>query len=197
MKKYLLESLIVFSGTIFAQDQTIASCYQQTELDILYSPWRHEYNSAKKEKSLSCPFCRHFTQQAFEEKNFVLLDTQGIIVLLTMYPYHDGHLIVFPKDHVEQLHELSSQTRFEMSEIISEATKILKEELGALGFNIGYNIGQAGGASVPDHIHIHIVPRKKNDLGFMQMIGQTKHIKQDLVKLYEQLKPAFDKKFNG
>ncbi len=178
--------------------QTIASCYQEDGLQVMHSPWRDQYNHTNSNKVCEgCPFCRHFDQEDFGESEFVLFKDDSVVVLLTLYPYHDGHIMIFPRDHVVQLHDLEEDVFNKMMQSIGVCTRILKNEFGYEGFNVGANIGVASGASIPDHIHMHIVPRKKVDVGFMQIIGQVKHIKIDLVRIYNKLKPVFDKEFNG
>ena len=191
-----LFAVLLFIGFVLAGEQdSIGYNYQESGVDVLYSPWRDSYNYSQQPKQVGCPFCRHFSEEMFEEKNFVLLHSHGIVVLLTMYPYHDGHIIVFPQEHVTHLHELSMQRRCLLMEVVSKTTCILERELGIKAFNVGINIGEASGASIPDHLHVHIVPRKKMDIGFIQIIGQVKHIKNDLDRVYSQLKPAFEEEF--
>ncbi len=164
-------------------------------LDILYAPWRDKYiNSCSqglKESEKPCVFCDIWHSKDQDEKLHVLLRRDGVMVLLNAYPYAGGHLLVIPGVHVSDLHLCSRAVRMEIMEMVSAACDLLKKELGAMGVNIGMNIGAAAGAGIPDHVHVHLVPRWAGDTNFLPVIGNVKQISVDLNSVYKKLKDAF------
>jgi ATP adenylyltransferase len=106
-----------------------------------------------------------------------------LFISLNLYPYNPGHLMVIPKRHVEKFEDLSDIERNRIFEVTIIAQKMLQEIFQPTGFNVGYNQGAYSGASI-NHIHIHIVPRYKTELGFIDIIGQTKIIIQDVNTVY-------------
>ena len=115
------------------------------------------------------------------------------MVILNAYPYAGGDLLVVPGDHVSDLDLCSLEVRSEIMEIVSAGSVILKKNLGAMGVNIGINAGKAAGAGIPDHIHVHLVPRWEGDTNFLPIIGKTKQISVDLGRVYSELKEPFQK----
>jgi len=142
------------------------------------------------EKVDGCVFCN---EQAREDSAENLIAFRGVraYVILNRYPYTGGHLMVVPFDHKPNLEELDPQTRAEMMELAARCTKILKTLYKPQGFNLGANIGEAAGAGVKDHVHIHIVPRWKGDTNFMSALGETRVIPEALEITYERVKHEF------
>ncbi len=168
-------------------------------MDKLYAPWRDRYvhQAIKSEYDKPCVFCEVFDHQESDEKRFVLWKNTEVAVLLNLYPYNGGHLLVIPAMHTAQFHELSEKTLNSLMTIVSQSCKIVQEVLGCQGVNFGANIGRAAGAGIPDHVHMHIVPRFVGDTGFFTTIGDGKQISVDLEKMYKKLKSSFDKNFHG
>lgn len=166
-------------------------------MKILYCPWRSDYtnevNEGKKEGACAndCIFCKQFAKNT-DDAHFILKRFKHHAVMLNRYPYNAGHLLILPFNHVANLLDLSPEARAELTEIIAHSIPILKEQLGAHGFNVGLNLGKAGGAGIPAHLHYHILPRFFGDTNFLPTLTQTKQISFDLNKMFEQLKPAFD-----
>jgi ATP adenylyltransferase len=94
---------------------------------------------------------------------------------------------VIPYQHTARLSDLSQEARLEIMNVVAYVVDVLQKELECEGFNIGVNMGQAAKASVPDHLHIHVMPRYKVDSGFAHLIGGTKVVAWDLAALYERL----------
>ncbi len=169
---------------------------QQLSSPILYAPWRDRYLGGGKENNTQqenkrCPFCLQIAEHA-NSKYFILRRFEHHVVMLNLYPYAKGHLLIVPYEHVKRMENLSLQSRRELIEIISSSTAILENVLHAQGINIGVNLGSVAGASVPDHLHVQIVPRRKRDIGFIQLIGKTNVASCDLQHVYKLLKPAFE-----
>ena len=114
-------------------------------------------------------------------------------VILNRYPYTGGHLLVVPFDHKPNLEELNPETRAEMMELTTLCTTVLNKLYKPHGFNVGVNIGEAAGAGVRDHVHIHIVPRWKGDTNFMSSLSGTRVIPEALDVTYQRVKNEFQK----
>ena len=171
------------------------ACLPGVSMDILYAPWRDKYvkHSGKDKNDISepCVFCAIFLEQDSAHHEFILKKTEHAVVLLNIYPYNGGHLLIIPLQHAANLDELSKQARAEIIELVSASAAILKDRLQTEGVNAGLNLGRASGAGIPEHLHFHVVPRWLGDTGFMTTIGQTRNVSVDLKKTYEELKPAF------
>ncbi len=164
-------------------------------MDILYAPWRDNYiTEHKKDKKTSgqaCVFCDILSADSVNKDTFVLKKTEHVFVILNLYPYNGGHLLIIPYKHEENLENLSTEIRTELMELTSASVRIVKEVLHAQGVNAGFNLGRASGAGIPDHLHMHVVPRWIGDTSFITTIGQTKNVSVDLHRIYNDLKPAF------
>jgi ATP adenylyltransferase len=142
------------------------------------------------EKMDGCVFCN---AQAKEDgvENLIAYRGERAYVILNRYPYTGGHLLVVPFAHKPNLEELDSPTRAEMMELATRSTTVLNKLYKPQGFNVGANIGEAAGAGVKDHIHIHIVPRWKGDTNFMSSLGETRVIPEALEITYQRVKNEF------
>lgn len=166
-------------------------------MDILYAPWRDTYVTKSKEDNGassedSCVFCSKIITENPGAQEFILKKTKHAFVILNLYPYNGGHLLILPIEHVANLEDLSKDVRVELMELMSASIVILKNVLQAHGVNAGMNLGRASGAGIPSHLHLHLVPRWVGDTSFITVIGNTKNVSVDLEKIYQNLKPAFD-----
>ncbi|MEJ5173618.1 MAG: HIT domain-containing protein [Hydrogenothermaceae bacterium] len=155
-------------------------------MERLYSPWRSQYIDGL-EKSEGCFLCKAFEERD-DEKNLVLYRGKNVFVILNLYPYNAGHLMVCPNQHIGDFTQLDSETLCEISLITQKMVKLLKIVLKPDGFNIGYNLGRSAGAGLETHIHNHIVPRWNGDTNFMPVLGETRVISYDLKETYLKLK---------
>jgi len=166
-------------------------------MDYLYAPWRSAYTEGvvrSKEPNVpasECVFCGKLADHS-DEQHFVLRRFGRTVVLLNLFPYNAGHLLIMPLAHCAELEQLDAETQSEMMWLVSKSTRILKDVLGAEGMNIGLNLGKAGGAGVPAHLHIHVLPRWTGDTNFLPTLAETKQISFDLNDIYTKLKPVFD-----
>lgn len=164
-------------------------------MDILYAPWRDKYvvNGDKENctAEADCVFCKMLVSGDFDHQNFVLKKTKHAFVILNLYPYNGGHLLILPHQHAARLEDLSKEIRTELMELMSASIVILKNILQADGINTGLNLGKASGGSVPNHIHFHVVPRWFGDTGFTVTTADTKSVSVDLHRIYNDLKPVF------
>jgi ATP adenylyltransferase len=156
----------------------------------LWSPWRMTYieNHGKED---GCVFCN---AQAKEDSadNLIAFRGERAFVILNLYPYASGHLMVVPFEHKATLVELDSSTRAEMMELTSQCMAVLRKIYSPQGFNMGANIGQAAGAGVLDHVHIHIVPRWTGDTNFMSTTGETRVLPEALEDTYRRVREGFE-----
>ena len=159
-------------------------------MNHLWSPWRMEYIESNNNKEAGCVFCNAQARTDSAE-NLIAHRGERAYVILNRFPYTSGHLMVNPFEHKPNLEELDSATRAEMIELTSRSTTVLKNIYKSQGFNIGVNIGEAGGAGVLGHVHIHIVPRWKGDTNFISTIGGTRVLPEALDVTYMRVKAAF------
>jgi len=155
----------------------------------LWSPWRMAYIE-NHQKIEGCVFC---IAQAKEDsaENLIAFRGKNAYVILNRYPYASGHLMVIPFEHKANLDELNMETRTEMMELTSRCTTILRNIYKPQGFNLGSNIGEAAGAGVLGHVHIHIVPRWIGDTNFMTTLGATRVLPEALEDTYKRVREAF------
>lgn len=141
----------------------------------LWTPWRMDYILSNK-KAAGCVFCHKAATPDADRANQVVARGRVAMILLNIYPYSNGHLMIVPYTHVGSLTELSGEELAELMRLTSLAEAALRDSLAPQGFNVGINIGKAGGAGMADHIHVHIVPRWPGDTNFMTVVGQTRTI---------------------
>jgi ATP adenylyltransferase len=158
------------------------------KLERLWSPWRMQYiRNINKEKG--CVFCNALKKKE-DKKRFVVKKAKQCFCILNIYPYNNGHVMIAPNRHVDNIDKLTTVERNGMMALLVEIEKALKKILRPDGFNVGMNIGDVAGAGIKEHIHMHIVPRWKGDTNFMTTLSGTKVISQSLEELYESLRDA-------
>ncbi len=158
-------------------------------MDLLWSPWRYAYVSSTT-ASKSCVFCIGELPDDDTER-LVLFRARFNFVIMNLYPYSTGHLMVVPYAHCARLSETDSEQMNEMMALSGDAVRILEEVYRPEGFNIGMNIGECAGAGVRDHLHLHVVPRWCADVNFMTATGETRVLPEDLAVSYQKLRPLF------
>ena len=154
-------------------------------MDRLWAPWRINYIKAKKPKK--CLFCQ---SQKSAAGRFVIFKTKHAIVLLNIFPYNNGHLLVSPLRHTRDIAYLKEAEILDLIKAVNRAKALLDKVLKPEGYNIGINISAVAGAGIAGHVHIHIVPRWRGDTNFMPVVSNTKIVSQSLRELYQQLKNA-------
>lgn len=136
-----------------------------------------------------CIFCDHLASD--DDAAHILYRGDDMFVLLNAYPYNTGHLMIAPQRHVADIGELSETERGELMTVTHLATEAVRSAMSPEGFNIGMNLGSAGGAGIPGHLHMHVVPRWGGDTNFMTTIGNAKVLPEMLDDTYRKLKPLF------
>lgn len=144
------------------------------------------------EKEEGCVFCNAHAKED-SAANLIAFRDERTFVILNLYPYTSGHLMVVPFGHVATLEELDPATRAEMMELTSRCTTVLRTIYRPQAFNVGANIGEAAGAGVPGHVHIHIVPRWGADTNFMSVLGETRVLPESLEDTYKRVREGFSK----
>lgn len=134
----------------------------------------------------NCPLC-----QEIDKQNLVIRNFDNFAITLNKYPYKPGHIMVLPKEHKPNLTGLSPEHQCELIQIISWATRLFEKDLDTPSLNIGINHGYDSGASIPQHLHVHIVPRKHNDIGFVDIIAREPTLREDSIKYAEKVKEVF------
>ena len=157
-------------------------------MDIVWAPWRMEY--IQSEPSSECLFCRKYSEKK-DPENYVLYRNELGFILLNLYPYNNGHLMVAPVRHIGDITDLNDKENTHLMNLVQKGVKALTGAYNPQGFNIGLNLGVVAGAGITDHIHIHIVPRWQGDTNFMPMLSETKVMPQYLQKTYKDLLPYF------
>ena len=161
-------------------------------MDYLWAPWRMEYIRRERNDNQECVFCAKCKDKKNDRKNLVLFRDEDIYVVMNLYPYTNGHLLICSNQHTDSLDVLSQKTMNRVMSLSRECMSILKAVMNPDGFNFGANLGKAGGAGIAEHIHFHVVPRWESDTNFMPVIGQSKVIMDGLYDTYDELKPQFD-----
>ncbi|MFQ5343742.1 MAG: HIT domain-containing protein [Anaerolineae bacterium] len=156
-------------------------------MERLWAPWRMEYLQG--EHVESCIFCEKPAEED-DRANFLLYRGEHAYILINIYPYSNGHLMVAPYAHVAQLTDLDEAVRVEIMELTTLCTRLLSHTSHPTGFNLGANMGKAAGAGFDEHFHMHIVPRWLGDTNFMPVVGNTRVIPESLDETYERLKQA-------
>jgi len=155
-------------------------------MDKLWAPWRGKYVTKILKKTKGCLFCR-IGREKKDSKNYIFIRTRYSYAVLNIYPYNNGHSLVLPYRHVNDLSRLRQEERHDLFDLLDTTKGLLKKVLNPNGFNIGINLGKVAGAGFPGHVHIHIVPRWKGDVNFMPTIAATRVIPQSLNALYKRL----------
>jgi len=152
-------------------------------MKTLWAPWRIEYITGEKDKG--CIFCDK-PCEGNDKENLILFKGKNSFIIMNRYPYSNGHLMVVPYKHTSNMSELDDNERLELMNLTTKCIEILSI-MKPDGFNIGMNLGTAGGAGIDDHLHFHIVPRWNGDTNFMPLIADVKIIPEYLHDTYKTL----------
>ncbi len=158
-------------------------------MNILWTPWRLKFILG--DKPAECVLCR-LAKDSIENdrKNYVLHRGKSCFVMLNLYPYTNGHLMIAPYRHGPDLGRLSSEELGEMMALVQASVAALTQAFKPNGFNIGMNLGRVAGAGIDDHLHMHVVPRWGGDANFMSVLAETRMIPEPLEDTYDKLLPV-------
>ena len=158
----------------------------------IWAPWRLEYvKDAAKDNEDECIFCAKPAADD-DEANLIVHRGQRCFVILNLFPYTNGHLMVAPYEHIAALQDLDADTVAEMMALAQAAMRRLEEVYAPHGYNVGVNQGRIAGAGFENHIHMHVVPRWGGDTNFMPVLADTRVMPQTLQQSYEALRGGFD-----
>ncbi len=161
-------------------------------MERMFSPWRMDYirRGDAGGKGGRCIFCVEEPDREDPER-LVLGIYPRTVAICNRYPYNNGHVLAAPRRHVGELSLLSGEEIAELFSLVALGTKALSDEYGPEGFNVGMNLGNAAGAGIEDHLHVHIVPRWKGDTNFMTAVQSTRVLPESLAQTHARLLPRF------
>ena len=160
-------------------------------MENLWSPWRMQYILGKKAEG--CVFCEAFAADPVEDKEYLILHRgRHSGVIMNLFPYNNGHLMVVPYVHQATLERLVPEVLLEIMDLANKSVSVLRSAMNAEGFNIGMNLGRISGAGIHEHVHMHVVPRWSGDTNFITTLGQVRCIPESLHGSYEKLKVTWD-----
>ena len=164
--------------------------------DILWTPWRLDF--ILRAKQPGCVLCQKIHAEPSQDReNLVLYRGEHCAVILNLYPYATGHLMVLPYLHTSDFVGLEGATLGELAELSQRGVALLKQTHRPDGLNLGMNLGKVAGAGIDDHIHQHIVPRWNGDNNFMSVTAQTRLMPELLLDTYDKLMAARGEFFSG
>jgi len=160
-------------------------------LDRLSAAWREQYvqdatASERIGSASECVFC-DLLPDGVGESSGIIMVTPFSFLILNAFPYGSGHVLVLPRRHVQSLEELSEEEAIDYFALLRRSVVILKETYGPDGLNVGFNLGRAAGAGIPQHLHGHIVPRWSGDTNFMTTLGETRVLPESLASSWEKI----------
>ncbi len=154
----------------------------------LWAPWRMAYIEGA--RGDGCLFCDK-PREADDRKNLILHRGPLTYVVMNLFPYANGHLMIVPYRHCAHLGQLSPEESLEVMQSAQRCTQVLQHAFRAEGFNIGFNLGKVAGAGIAEHVHLHVVPRWLGDTNFMAVLADIRVMPEYLEASYEKLHPFF------
>jgi len=159
-------------------------------VERLWAPWRSRYVSQGGSEK-QCFLCQKSGEDR-DRENHILVRGKRCLVMLNIFPYNNGHLLIAPYRHIASLEELNNEESKELMELSSRMIILLKKALHPQGFNLGMNLGAVAGAGISGHVHLHLVPRWRGDTNFMPIFSNTKVISESLDDTYGKIKRAME-----
>ena len=156
----------------------------------LWAPWRLSYVTAAPTPATECIFC---DAGLGRQPDLLLWRGRVTFVVLNLYPYNNGHLMVVPNRHLPTLESLNEDEQLELMQLTRLSEIALNEAYRPHGINVGINIGRAAGAGIENHLHVHLVPRWSGDTNFMTAVGETRVLPEDLPATVARLRPIFER----
>jgi ATP adenylyltransferase len=154
-------------------------------MDYLWTPWRYAYVTGA-EAAVGCIFCEA-PKQSDEQARIVYRGTHCFVILNT-YPYTNGHVMIVPYAHLDELRKLPVDAAHEMMDLTQRMEGVLRTLYRPDGLNLGMNIGKAAGAGVGGHVHMHVLPRWVADANFMSVVGETRVLPESLEVTWRRIR---------
>ena len=158
-------------------------------MDRLWNPWRYQYIT-RENRPDGCIFC-DLPKEQNDEATLIIHRGRFNYIILNRFPYTTGHLMVVPFQHTDSLQGIDEEAAQEMFTLVRTADQKLREVYHPKGMNLGMNLGEAAGAGIAEHIHMHVLPRWIGDANFLTVIGETRILPEELSETYRKLKAAF------
>jgi len=162
-------------------------------MDLLWAPWRSKYVEGVEAMLLEdgCFLCSAGLEDADARHSLVIHGMTHSFVILNRYPYATGHIMISPRRHVARLSELSHEEYADVMNLLRISVGAIEAVYEPHGCNVGINLGEAAGAGVPGHLHIHVVPRWQGDTNFMPVLGSTRVLSEELETTWNKLRQHF------
>jgi len=157
----------------------------------IWAPWRAGFVLGEKEDG--CVLCARIKSTTDSVENLIVHRAERSIVILNKFPYNPGHAMIVPLRHIAHLEEMTAEESAEYMELTSTTVRLMKLAFKPDSFNIGMNLGRSSGAGIPEHLHMHVVPRWHGDTNFMPVVGETKVLSVPLDFVYDALKKEFER----
>ena len=163
-------------------------------MDRMWSPWRSEYVSeaARRPSANGTSVFTRLVEEENDRENLILWRGDEVFVIMNLYPYNNGHLLIVPYREVAAYDRLSPPEQQAVAAAIDRCIRWLRSALSPEGFNVGMNLGAAAGAGIPEHLHVHVVPRWDGDTNFMSTTDETRVLPEDLSTTYEKLRTVIE-----
>ncbi len=161
-------------------------------MERLWRPWRINYvRNIESLRDEQCIFCSRPAQDD-DAQSLILYRGDTTYIIMNLYPYNTGHVMVTPYRHVGELEMLEEGELKELMDLTSLAIRAIKKDMSPQGFNLGINLGKAAGAGFDEHVHMHIVPRWQGDTNFMPVVGDSKVMPETIADTYERLRKSLE-----
>ena len=167
-------------------------CLVVTVMDSIFAPWRMQWvqrDHTEDNDDVKCTFCE-LPEKGDDRENRIIARSDHVYVLLNNMPYNPGHSMVIPYNHANKYQHLNESILMDCMKTAQQIIAALDRSLSPSGFNIGLKLGSAGGASIPDHLHTHIIPRWKSDTSFMPLTANTAVVEEAVDETYTRLREA-------
>lgn len=161
-------------------------------MERLFSPWRSKYIQSFSQPGSTndgCVLCRAY-QDNNDDEHLIVTRGKTCFVIMNLFPYNSGHLMVVPNRHTATLVDLTEDESLEVMSLLKQMSRVLQSVSHPDGFNIGSNIGRTAGAGIDQHVHFHIIPRWNGDTNFMPILADTKLISEDMKETLGKLRLA-------
>ncbi len=164
-------------------------------MEIMWAPWRGDYIAGTADQPQQepggCVFCEALTAESDLDR-YIIHRGKHVFVIMNLFPYNNGHLLVIPNKHISKVSLMDPETRYEMMDFLVKAEQVLGRVYHPHGVNIGANIGAAAGAGIAQHVHFHVLPRWNADSNFMTTVANTRVIPEALEVTWEKIRKAWD-----
>ncbi len=158
-------------------------------MNVIWAPWRMAYIKQAR-RPRGCIFCAK-SRARRDAANLLLHRGRHGFIIMNLFPYNSGHLLVAPYAHVKSIEHLPDSVTLDLLKLTNRALRVLRAEMRPEGFNVGINLGRVSGAGIEGHTHLHIVPRWNGDTNFMPLFAETRVIPEHLVATYRKLRTRF------